>query len=117
MDQKIIRGVVYHHRHKTDNTCLPLDEEVLSQNVSEVKVKVKVKVNSRFLLKKRGIFLKFFREKAFLPVDNSPKKGQKRAIVTPCFPGTIFLPNSTQILIKFYLNSTIEKYNKNFVRI
>ncbi len=28
--------------------------------------------------------------------------GQKCRFATACFPGTIFLPNSTQVLIKFY---------------
>jgi hypothetical protein len=28
--------------------------------------------------------------------------GQKCRFATVCFPGTIFLPNSTQVLIKFY---------------
>lgn len=36
----------------------------------------------------------------------APKKGKKRHFATACFPDTIFLSNSTQVLIKFLSSFT-----------
>ena len=45
-----------------------------------------------------------------------PKKGKKCPFVTPCFPGTIFLPNSTQVLTKFLPTFTSVEDEKTLIR-
>ena len=49
------------------------------------------------------------------PPSKGPKKGKKCPFITPCFPGTIFLPNSTQVLTKFLPNFTSVEDSQNLL--
>ena len=48
--------------------------------------------------------------------SKGPKKGKNCPFITPCFPGTIFLPNSTQVLTKFLPTFTSVEDEKTLVR-
>ena len=45
----------------------------------------------------------------------APKKGKKWRFATACFPDTIFLPNSTQVLTKFLPNFTSVEDSQNLL--